>query len=141
MVLRRKFIGSVIGTVLGVPFVAESIPINIPQYKLAFREARTGEIIMAPGMKAIHKTAKGFEFVAEDLIVNRTLTMRGCLLYDKQGRFIKEGKFAADVPMCSGDILKATYTLSSNREFENVDDLITKFREHNAALSRAKKNS
>lgn len=123
---RRGFLGSVIGMIASGSFLAKLAPqpILVSSYQMAFREVGSGLLIQAPGVKEIKRIKGGFEFIAEELSVSKTMLIRGVALFDKQGRLVKETKFDCDVPMTLGDKLKCTHTLTCLKDFATADHLI-----------------
>ncbi len=114
---RRGFLGSFLGTVIGVPFYAKLITeppqqVILPDWRMAFREVNSGELVQAPGVKEIVKLEDGYDWIAAELKVERTIQVGSTCLFDKHGRMIMESRFPCSITMMSGDTLKVNQKLS-----------------------------
>lgn len=118
-VTRRNFLGSVIGLVVGIKFLAKTIE-EPPQrvilpYNMYFHETHSNKLLQAPGVFSVERTVVDGStkcvFKAEALHVTSTLEFDGVALRTAGGVLIGQSKFSGRVPMVCGDTLKCEQTL------------------------------
>ncbi len=113
---RRSFLGSIIGFVASTDFFARAI-FKDPQrvikpYRMCIR-MEGGQIIQCPAVQDIQCDGTNVAFVAEKLDCTRTMVAVSSLIYDENWKLIQEGYFNGVVPMCNGDSLKVTHTITA----------------------------
>lgn len=115
---RRGFLGSLIGSVMALPFFArlESEEWQMPDcfpYKMLFKG--NGKIIQAPAIVKVVKLDYGVSFQAGILEVTQFIEVDRAILLTDKGQMIRECKFYP-AHMCSGDTLAVTIHLNCNTQ-------------------------
>ena len=149
---RRDFLGQILGMVAGAEFLALSDPpwqrVQLP-YRMLFKDSGSGLYLQAPAVIAVEPKqrlgmvftkksgfgldclireevlAKGFTFVAEELLVKVPISPDKSILMDDRGRVISEVPFNSIVHLCPGDKFRVNHTVTADRDF-TLEDLRTK---------------
>ncbi len=132
---RRSFLGSVIGFVAGLPFVAISADLTPPTrwkqpYRMTLRDNLSGFVIHAPPIKEIvflkdaYGKLYGFNFVAETLKVSEAVRVDRLALLTDDGKVIGEGGFDM-IHAYPPDEINVTYQLiGRGLKFSSVEELV-----------------
>lgn len=138
MLSRRSFLGSVLGTVAGVPFLARlsDEPAQLASaspYRLLFRDSRTGYVVQAPPLAKIVETEEGYAFIAAPLEVTRAMTADQSVLLDEAG-VIAGPTFFPEGParVINGDTLTVGHGLAIHGvpKGATVEEFVRLYRKH-----------
>ncbi len=118
---RRGFLGSVIGLVGASPFLAKEIFAkaqhkSVFPFKFAFVMDGDHFLIQAPGIVSVEKVGQSFIWKASPLNITQTASYKGIALFTDKNELLVTSPFSSTVPVCSGDSLKAEYTLTTDME-------------------------
>ena len=111
---RRGFIGSMIGSVVSLPFFARLVdePFQrvILPYRMLFKDSISGYMLQTPGIARIVKEPLGFAWVAETFDSKTTLRIESIVLLTADGKVIGQQN-TKPIHLINGDSLNVKYSL------------------------------
>lgn len=111
---RRGFLGSLIGSVVSLPFFArlesEEWQRVVLPYRMLIKDGESGLYVQAPGVAEINcsPATMVYEFVSENIKFERGMHVKSVVLTTESGQVIKESSMGTGVSMGPGCSLKIT---------------------------------